>query len=96
MGIILFNIKVLQLTINSIIMTQEELALQLIAIKEQNDKARQERLDNVARLEQAIIDAGTVSPAVQEALEALRVSVEIDDNIIPDATTEETTTVAPE
>ena len=65
--------------------TQAELAATLVALKEQNDKAREERLSNVAVLQQAIIDAGNVTPEVQEALDALTVSIQLDDDLIDDA-----------
>ncbi len=80
-------LKKINLKLEKIMSTQAELAQELRDIKAQNDKARQERLDHVATLEQAIIDAGNVTPEVQEALDALKTSVQADDDLREDTPT---------
>lgn len=72
--------------LNQIIMNQAELAAELAAIKEQNDKARAEVLQKIADLEAAIIAAGNTSLEVDAALAALKASVQTDDDIVPDVT----------
>jgi hypothetical protein len=67
-----------------IMATQAELAQELRDVKEQNDKSRAEILDKIADLEQAVIDAGNVTPEVQTALDELKASVQTDDDIVPD------------
>lgn len=66
-------------------MDQTQLAAELAAIKEQNDKARAEVLQKIADLEAAIINAGNTSPEVDAALTALKASVQTDDDIVADA-----------
>jgi seryl-tRNA synthetase len=72
--------------LNQIMATQAELAQQLRDVTAQNEKARQEILKKISDLEQAIIDAGNTSPEVDEALTALKASVQTDDDIVPDTT----------
>jgi len=66
-------------------MNQDELAQQLTDIVNQNEKARQEVLAKIADLEAALATAGAVSPAVQDAVSALKASVQANDDIVPDA-----------
>lgn len=68
--------------------TQAELAQQLRDITAQNEKARAEILANVQRLEEAVAAAGATTPEVDEALAALRASVQADDDLNPDGTTQ--------
>lgn len=70
-----------------IMATQAELAQQLRDITAQNEKARAEILARVAELEAAIQNAGNSTPEVDEALAALRASVQADDDMNPDAPT---------
>lgn len=63
--------------------TQAELAAQLAALTEQNDKARAEVLGKIADLEAALEDDG-VSDEVMSAFSALKASVQVDDDIVPD------------
>lgn len=79
--------------LNIIMATQAELAKQLRDITAQNEKARQEILDKIATLEQAIIDAGNTTPEVDAALADLKASVQADDDLNPDEVP--TTTEAP-
>jgi hypothetical protein len=71
--------------LNQIIMTQAELKQQLEDVTAQNEKARAEILAKVADLEAAIIAAGNTTPEVDAALTALKVSVQMDDDLNPDA-----------
>lgn len=71
--------------LNKINMNQQELADALAALKEQTDKARAEVVAKIASLEQAIIDAGNVTPAVETALADLKASVQASDDVVPDA-----------
>jgi len=70
--------------LNLIMANQTELAQQLRDLKEQNDKARTEVLAKIADLEAAIIAAGNTTAEVDEALAALKASVQVDDDIVPD------------
>lgn len=67
-----------------IMATQEELATQLLALKEQTDKANAELVQKIADLEAAIVAAGNTTPAVDDALAALKASVKAVDDIVPD------------
>lgn len=67
-------------------MTQEELAQQLVDLKDQNDKANGEIAAKIVTLEAAITNAGTVSPAVEAALADLKTSVQTSDDFVADAT----------
>lgn len=79
---ILLTIIIIQLLIMS--KTQAELAQDLRDIRTQNEKARVEILQKIADLEAAIINSGNTTPEVDEALEALKASVQVDDDIVPD------------
>jgi hypothetical protein len=68
----------------TIAMNQAELAAELGAIKDQNEKARAEILAKVAALEAALAAAGKTTPDVDAALAALKVSVQADDDLNPD------------
>lgn len=70
---------------DTIMATQQELAQQLRDITEQNEKATVEILAKIAALEDALANAGNTSPEVDEALAALKASVQKDDDIVPDA-----------
>lgn len=69
--------------------TQAEHAQELRDLKSQNDKARQEILDKIAALEEALATAGNTTEEVDAALADLKASVQIDDDIVPDAPVEE-------
>lgn len=71
--------------LNIIRMDQKQLANELAALKEQTEKSNTEIVDKIAALEQAIVDAGTVSPSVEAALLDLKASVQTVDDIVPDA-----------
>lgn len=62
-------------------MNQEELAAQLAALKEQNEKAKTEITGKISELEAA---PGQTSPEVDAALAALKASVQGTDDIVPD------------
>lgn len=70
--------------------TQAELAQQLREITAQNEKARVEILGKISELETALENAGSTSPEVDEALDALKASVQTDDDLNPDAEPEPT------
>jgi archaellum component FlaC len=65
-------------------MTQEQLVAELAALKEQNEKAKAEIVAKIATLEEAVIAAGNLTPAVEEALTSLKTSVQSTDDIVPD------------
>lgn len=66
-------------------MNQQELALALSGLREQLLKSNEEVKTKLAALEQAVTDAGNVTPEVQEALDALKSTVQSADDIVPDA-----------
>jgi len=68
-------------------MNQAELAQALTDLKTQADKAKQEIVNKVADLEDAINNAGSTSPDVDAALAALKSSVQGLDDLNPDAPT---------
>lgn len=68
-----------------IMATQAELAAELRAMKEQNDKAFAEQEDALKKLQEALDLAGSTTPEVDEALEGLRASIQRDDDANPDA-----------
>lgn len=65
--------------------SQAELAQQLRDVTAQNEKARVEILAKIAALEEALANAGQTTPEVDEALANLKASVQVDDDIVPDA-----------
>ena len=71
--------------LNTINMDQAELAQSLADLKDQTEKSNAEIVGKLASLEQAIIDAGVVSPEVEAALADLKSSVQKVDDIVPDA-----------
>lgn len=71
--------------LNSIQMTQEELAQALTDLQAQTDKAKTEVVEKIAALETAIAEAGNTTPAVDAALAALKTSVQGVDDVVPDA-----------
>lgn len=68
-----------------IMVTQQEVAQQLVALKEQLTKIGAEITAKLAELEEAIENAGEASPEVEAALAALNIAVQGVDNLIPDA-----------
>lgn len=71
-----------------IMTTQQELAQQLTGITTQLEKIGAESattLEKVAALEQALADAGNVTPELQAAFDALKAQVQIVDDLVPDA-----------
>ncbi len=77
----------INLKLDKIMATQAELAQELRDLKDQNDKARAEVLQKIADLEQAVTNAGNTTPEVDTAFQALKESVQTDDDIVPDAPT---------
>lgn len=71
--------------LEEVLMNQQELANELRAVKDQNEKARAEIVAKIADLEAALNDAGNTTPEVDEALAALKASVQADDDLHPDA-----------
>jgi seryl-tRNA synthetase len=69
--------------------TQAEIAQELRDMKAQNEKARQENLAALAKLEDAVANAGNSTPEVDEALADLKASIQADDDQNPDAPVEE-------
>lgn len=74
--------------IDLIMATQAEHAQELRDLKAQNDKARQEVLDKIQKLEEALanLPSGT-TPEVDEAMADLKSSIQTDDDIVADPTT---------
>lgn len=68
--------------------TQAQLAQELRDLKTQNDKARAEVIAKITALEEAIANAGNTTQEVDDALAALKESVQIDDDMNPDAPVE--------
>jgi len=66
-------------------MNNEEFAQALLDLKAQNDKAREETLAKIAALEAAVANQGTVTQPVLDAFAALKASVQLDDDVVPDA-----------
>ncbi|MBP8100964.1 MAG: hypothetical protein KAY54_03685 [Burkholderiaceae bacterium] len=75
----------IQERLDRIMTTQAELALQIAALTEQNEKARAEVLAKIADMQAALDAAGAVDPAVLTAFDSLKASVQADDDIVPDA-----------
>jgi hypothetical protein len=71
--------------LDSIMTTQAELAVQIAELTAQNDKARAEVLAKIADMQAALDAAANVDPAVVAAFDALKASVQTDDDIVPDA-----------
>ena len=65
-----------------IMSTQAQLAQALETLKTQNDAARAEVVALIASLRDAIVN-NPVAPEVQTAFDALRASVQMDDDIVP-------------
>ncbi len=74
----------IQERLDRIMTTQAEFALQIAALTEQNEKARAEVLAKIADMQAAIDAASNVDPGVLEAFDALKASVQADDDIVPD------------
>lgn len=68
-----------------LLMNQAELAQSLTDLGTQLTKASAEITGKITELEAAIGNAGTVSPQVEAALNALKASGQALDNIVPDA-----------
>jgi hypothetical protein len=86
-GILLGIGILLTVKLNKIMASQAELAQQLRDITAQNEKSRAEIIAKIAALEEALANAGTTTPEVDEAVAALKASVQTDDDIVPDAPT---------
>jgi len=71
--------------LNHIQMDQQQLAADLAALKKQTEKSKTEIINKIDTLEDAIVNAGQVSPEVQEALANLKTAVQGVDDIVPDA-----------
>ncbi len=72
-------------------MNQTELAAQLTALTEQTKKSFGEINGKLAELDAAIAAQGNVAPEVQAALDELKSAVQLNDDLIADATVEEPT-----
>lgn len=66
-------------------LSQAELAQELRNVTAQNEKSRTEILAKIADLETALANAGSTTPEVDEAVAALKASVQTDDDIVADA-----------
>lgn len=80
----------LLLLLEQIAMTQTETAEQLNALVAQIAKTGEETKKALAALADAIANQGNTSPEVESALAALKVAVQANDDLIPDAATEPT------
>jgi ABC-type transporter Mla subunit MlaD len=68
-----------------ILTNQTEHAAQLEAVAAQVTKTREETLARVAELQAALDAAGTLTPAVEAAMAALMATVQVSDDVVPDA-----------
>lgn len=71
-------------TLRELTMNQQELATELKRLQGQNEKARAEIVKKIADLEAAIGNQGNTTPEVDEALAALKASVQADDDMHAD------------
>lgn len=69
--------------LDNIMVKLSELAAQLSAVTAQNDKANAEILARLDELENALSDVDLPDEAI-EALEALKASVQVSDDFVPD------------
>lgn len=65
-------------------MNQQELAVTLGQMKDQLEKGHNEIVTKIALLEEALINAGNISPEVQARLDSLKESVQKVDDVVPD------------
>ena len=72
-------------------MNQTELAATLTALTEQTKKSFGEINGKLAELDAAIAAQGNVAPEVQAALDELKSAVQLNDDLIADASAEEET-----
>lgn len=84
-GQILSEMNIIKLKINNMAKSQAETAQELRDIHAQNEKSRAEILQKIADLETALANAGNTSDEVDTAVQALKASVQTDDDIVPDA-----------
>jgi type II secretory pathway component PulF len=68
-----------------IMATQAEVTAELVALKDQNEKAKVEILAKLAALEAASANAGQSTPEEDAALADLKASIQGTDDIVPDA-----------
>jgi len=71
--------------LKQILMNQEQLAAELTAVKNQNQKTNAEIQAKLAELQAAIEAQGTVSPEVEAALAELKAVAQSNDDLIADA-----------
>lgn len=67
-----------------IMATQAEHAQALRDLREQNEKAAAEQAAALQRLQDALDNAGGTTPEVDEAMAALRASIQAEDDLNPD------------
>lgn len=84
-GDVLSEIRRITQLQEQIMTTQAELAEQLLGVRDQVNKVKDEVTAKIAELEDAITNAGDVSPEVEAALAALKSSVQSVDDIVPDS-----------
>lgn len=72
-------------TLKEMAKSQAETAQELRDLLAQNEKARVEILAKIQALEDALANAGNTSEEVDAAVQALKASVQTDDDIVPDA-----------
>lgn len=71
-----------------IMATQAEHAQALRDLREQNEKVAAEQLARLQELQDALDNAGGTTPEVDEALQALRASIQAEDDLNPDTPVE--------
>jgi predicted negative regulator of RcsB-dependent stress response len=79
------SLRLVHIRLEKILTNQTEHAAALGALAAQVAKTRDETLAKIAELEAAIANAGSTTPEVDAALEALRAQVQASDDVIPDA-----------
>lgn len=70
--------------LEKIMATQAEHAQALRDLREQNEKAAAEQASALQRLQDALDNAGGTTPEVDEAMAALRASIQAEDDLNPD------------
>jgi predicted transcriptional regulator len=83
-------LRLINKRLEKVLMNQAELAAQLTEIGAQIAKIGEESaatLLKVTELEEALENAGDVTPEVQAAFDALKAQVQVVDDLVPDAPT---------
>ena len=77
-------LKKINKTLKKMAENQAQLAEELGVVKAQVEKITTEYTTRIATLEEALVAAGNITPEVQAALDGLKASVQIADDVTPD------------